>query len=231
MIDTLAQWHAIVSSRNMAALADLLADNVVFHSPVVHTPQHGKAITQAYLHGAMEVLNSAHFRYEREIVGPRDAVLEFVTQIDGVHVNGIDLIRWGDDGRITDFKVMVRPLKAVNALHAKMAAVLQKAAPAPVPVPKTPATFDEFAATARAEGFDEVLVREWQPAQVLDTHSHPFEVQARVVRGEVWLTCGADTRHITAGGGFELARDIPHAERYGAEGATFWVARRNAPAH
>ena len=126
MIDTLAVWHHIVATRDTAALADLLHDDVFFHSPVVHTPQRGKAITLLYLQGAMQVLNSEHFRYEREIVGPRDALLEFVTQIDGLHINGVDLIRWGDDGRISDFKVMVRPLKAVNALHQKMGEILAK---------------------------------------------------------------------------------------------------------
>jgi hypothetical protein len=126
MIDTLAVWHEVVKTRDMGKLAALLADEVVFHSPVVHTPQRGKAITLLYLQGAMHVLNSAHFRYEREIVGSRDAVLEFTTEIDGVHINGVDLIRWDDSGQIVDFKVMVRPLKAVNALHQKMGEMLQK---------------------------------------------------------------------------------------------------------
>jgi quercetin dioxygenase-like cupin family protein len=89
-------------------------------------------------------------------------------------------------------------------------------------------TYAQFEAAARAEGFDEVLVREWQPGQVLDTHRHPFAVKALVTRGEVWLTEGECTRHLRAGDGFELARDVPHAERYGADGATFWVARRHA---
>ncbi len=126
MIDTLERWHAVVQSRDPQALAALLADDVVFHSPVVHTPQRGKAITLQYLMGAMHVLNTAHFRYLRQIAGERDAVLEFMTEIDGIEVNGIDLIRWGDDGRITDFKVMVRPLKAINAVHQKMASMLQR---------------------------------------------------------------------------------------------------------
>ncbi len=126
MIDTLERWHAVVQSRDPQALAALLADDVVFHSPVVHTPQRGKAITLQYLMGAMHVLNTAHFRYLRQIAGERDAVLEFMTEIDGIEVNGIDLIRWGDDGRIIDFKVMVRPLKAINAVHQKMAAMLQR---------------------------------------------------------------------------------------------------------
>lgn len=126
MIDTLKVWHALVHSRDRQVLDDLLSDDVVFHSPVVHTPQVGKAITARYLAGAMEVLNNGHFRYEREIVGPRDALLEFTTEIGGVHVNGIDLIRWGEDGRITDFKVMVRPLKAVGALHQAMGEALMR---------------------------------------------------------------------------------------------------------
>jgi hypothetical protein len=126
MIDTLAVWHDIVRRRDIAPLAELLADDVVFHSPVVHTPQRGKAITTLYLRGALHVLNTEHFRYVREIVGPRDALLEFVTEIDGLHVNGVDLIRWNDEGLITDFKVMVRPLKAINALHQRMGELLQR---------------------------------------------------------------------------------------------------------
>ena len=91
-------------------------------------------------------------------------------------------------------------------------------------------SFEAFQTTALAQGFDEVLVREWLPDQVVGTHTHPFAVQARVVRGELWLRCGDLTSHIPAGGGFELPRDAPHDERYGPDGATFWVARRHAPA-
>jgi hypothetical protein len=126
MMDTLAAWHEVVTSRDTTKLAALLADDVVFHSPVVHTPQRGKAITLRYLQGAMQVLNSVHFRYEREIVGAREAVLEFTTEIEGVHVNGVDLIQWNGSGLIIDFKVMVRPLKAVHALHHQMGEMLQK---------------------------------------------------------------------------------------------------------
>jgi hypothetical protein len=118
--------HQVVVSRDPAALSRLLADDVVFHSPVVHTPQRGKAITFQYLMGAMQVLNNASFRYEREIVGAHDAVLEFSSEIDGIQINGVDLIRWNETGQIVDFKVMVRPLKAVNMLHQKMGAMLDK---------------------------------------------------------------------------------------------------------
>jgi hypothetical protein len=126
MIDTLERWHAVVETRDPKLLDALLADDVVFHSPVVHTPQRGRAITTLYLMGAMHVLNNASFRYERQIVGERDALLEFATEIDGIQVNGIDLIRWGDDGRIVDFKVMVRPLKGMQVVHQRMGEMLQK---------------------------------------------------------------------------------------------------------
>ena len=122
----MSAWHHVVSSRDPAALSRLLADEVVFHSPVVHTPQRGKAITFQYLMGALQVLNNTSFRYEREIVGEHDAVLEFASEVDGIQINGVDLIRWNEAGQIVDFKVMVRPLKAVNMLHQKMATMLEQ---------------------------------------------------------------------------------------------------------
>ena len=91
-------------------------------------------------------------------------------------------------------------------------------------------TFDMFAAAARAAGFDEVLERQWASGTVLDTHAHPFAVRARVVQGEMWLTVGASTRHLSAGDAFELDSDVLHAERYGDDGATYWVARRSRSA-
>lgn len=88
-------------------------------------------------------------------------------------------------------------------------------------------SFSAFEADARAQGFDEVIERHWEPDQVLDSHVHPFAVQALVVRGEMWLTVGEQTRRLHAGDRFELGREVPHAERYGSEGATYWVARRH----
>ena len=88
-------------------------------------------------------------------------------------------------------------------------------------------TLETFTAQALDEGFDEILVREWAPGRELDTHTHAFAVSARVVRGEFWLTVDGSTRHIPAGQGFRLARDVPHTERYGPQGATVWVARAN----
>ena len=124
-IDTLSTWHDLVATRNARGLSALLADGVVFHSPVVHTPQVGKAVTTQYLAAAFHVFFNETFSYVREITGPRDAVLEFQVEIDGITVNGVDMIKWDDDGRIVEFKVMVRPLKAINLIHQKMGAMLQ----------------------------------------------------------------------------------------------------------
>ena len=90
-------------------------------------------------------------------------------------------------------------------------------------------TFEEFEAEARAQGFDEVLERWWPPGTVLEFHTHPFALRARVVAGEMWLTVGEEVRHLRPGDAFALDREVPHAERYGAEGAAYWVARRTAP--
>jgi hypothetical protein len=127
-IDTLSTWHELVSHRNVKGLDALLADEVVFHSPVVHTPQTGKAITTQYLGAAFHVFFNETFRYVREIKGPRDAVLEFQVEIDGIAVNGVDMLRWNDDGRVVEFKVLIRPLKAINLIHQKMGEMLKKAA-------------------------------------------------------------------------------------------------------
>ena len=124
-MNTIAAWHDLVQTRNVKGLAALLADNCVFHSPVVHTPQVGKAVTLQYLSAAFHVFFNPSFRYVREVAGANDAVLEFQVEIDGISVNGVDMIQWGADGKIVEFKVMIRPLKAINLIHQKMAAMLQ----------------------------------------------------------------------------------------------------------
>jgi hypothetical protein len=124
-IDTIATWHKLLATKDVGGLDALLADNAVFHSPVVHSPQVGKALTQRYLAAAFGVFGNESFRYVREVVGKSDAVLEFQFEIDGISVNGVDMIKWDADGKITDFKVMIRPLKAINLIHQKMAAMLQ----------------------------------------------------------------------------------------------------------
>ena len=121
-IDT---WHRLVREHDPSGLDALIAEDAVFHSPVVHTPQRGRTLVAAYLGAAFAVFFNPTFRYVREIVGPSDAMLEFETEIDGIVVNGVDLIRWNDEGRIVDFKVMVRPLKAIDVIHRRMAAMLQ----------------------------------------------------------------------------------------------------------
>ena len=126
-INTLATWRRLVSNRDIGGLDSLLADEAVFHSPVVYTPQVGKALTQRYLTAAFSVFFNATFRYVREIVGERDAVLEFLVEIDGITVNGVDIIKWNSQGKIVEFKVMLRPLKGINVIHQKMAAMLQAA--------------------------------------------------------------------------------------------------------
>jgi len=117
-------WHRIVDARSPAGLDALLAPDVIFHSPVMHTPQQGRAKVTMYLAAALGVLCNDSFHYVREIVGLQDAALEFDAEIDGIRVNGVDLVRWNDAGEITDFKVMLRPLKAVNLVHQRMAALL-----------------------------------------------------------------------------------------------------------
>ena len=126
-IDTIATWHQVMKAKDTQGLYALLADEAVFHSPVVHRPQVGKAITFQYLDAAFQVFGNDSFHYVREIVGLHDAVLEFALEIDGIAINGVDMIRWNDAGLITDFKVMIRPLKAIQLIHEKMAAMLMAA--------------------------------------------------------------------------------------------------------
>ena len=126
----LDHWHRVMVAGNAPAdLAEILADDAVFHSPVVHTPQVGKTKVIAYLAAAGKVFGApgghANFRYVRELVDGHEVLLEFVAEIDGITVNGIDLIAFDADWKIRDFKVMVRPLKAINKLWEMMAAQLK----------------------------------------------------------------------------------------------------------
>lgn len=124
----LARWHAYMEGgSDPAFLADLLADDAVFHSPVVHTPQAGKPVVMAYLVAASHVLGNDAFRYVRELVDGDEMMLEFVTELDGISINGVDIIRFNEDGKISNFKVMVRPLKAINKVWEMMGAQLAAA--------------------------------------------------------------------------------------------------------
>lgn len=126
MNETLRTWHRVVEEKDIAVLDSLLAEDVVFHSPVVHSPQKGKALTKLYLSAAAMVLVNDSFTYVREVIGESDAMLEFTVEVQGIHVNGVDMIRWNADGQIVDFKVMVRPLKAINLLHGLMRQMLEQ---------------------------------------------------------------------------------------------------------
>ena len=121
----LQKWHKVIEEGSAPdALAAIIRDDAVFHSPVVHSPQEGRDKVFAYLHAASHVLGGENFRYLREIADGNQACLEFSTKLEGIHINGVDIIRWNDDGKIQDFKVMVRPLKAINKVWEKMAAML-----------------------------------------------------------------------------------------------------------
>jgi hypothetical protein len=122
------RWHSLVAARDLTGLDELLADEVVFQSPAVHSPQVGRVLTRRYLEAALKVLNNESFRYVGEWFAERSAVLEFETVIEGLQLNGVDLITWDAEGRIVHFKVMVRPIKALQALMPLMAAELQRGA-------------------------------------------------------------------------------------------------------
>lgn len=122
---TIALWHQYLETGEDKLFDEILAENVVFHSPVVWTPQKGKAITKMYLTGAKHVLNGAgQFHYVRKVITGNEMVYEFHTEVDGVHVEGVDMVTFDEEGKISDFKVMLRPLQAVNKVHQKMGEML-----------------------------------------------------------------------------------------------------------
>jgi hypothetical protein len=131
------KWHELVETGNKDIYDEILAEEVVFYSPVVHTPQKGKEITKIYLSAAGNVFGDSkkesspkesfsNFKYTKEIIGENNACLEFENIIDGIHINGVDLITWNEDNLITEFRVLVRPLQAVNMLHKMMGEMLEK---------------------------------------------------------------------------------------------------------
>ena len=115
----------MLKGHDRQILWDMLHPDVVFRSPVVHTPQEGRDITFAYLSAAGNTLGNDTFTYTRVFDCGDKAVLEFETEMDGIQVNGIDMIEWNEDGKIIDFKVMVRPLKAIQMVHAQMGRMLE----------------------------------------------------------------------------------------------------------
>ncbi len=132
-----ARWQAFIRGELAGGLDRLLEDDVVFYSPIVFTPQRGKQITSLYLQAAAQTFSGRHstgsavddpaegFRYTKTVLGDDLAVLEFETTMEGKYVNGVDIIRCNDEGRIIEFRVMIRPLQAVNLVHQQMAAMLE----------------------------------------------------------------------------------------------------------
>ena len=124
----LKAWHDHIATKSTNGLNDQLADDAVFHSPVVHTPQEGKNLVVAYLSAADYVLGNDSFQYVREIVDEDKnmAMLEFTLDLDGTHINGVDIITWNEGGLVQDFKVMIRPMQAMNKVWEEMGKMLEK---------------------------------------------------------------------------------------------------------
>ena len=120
------KWHKVILEGKIELLDNLLNDNATFYSPVVFTPLEGKEITKMYLSAAGVSFNMESFKYTREINDGNHSILEFETEIDGISVNGVDMIEWDDDGKILNFKVMIRPFKAVEIVRAKMVEALEQ---------------------------------------------------------------------------------------------------------
>jgi hypothetical protein len=125
MNNPLEIWHQAIKERNTNHLSTILADDVVLHSPIVHSLIEGKKMVTFYLMAAFQTFVTPEFTYVRELADDSNAVLEFTTEIDGIFVNGVDMISWNEEGKIVDFKVMVRPLKAINLIHEKMKMMLE----------------------------------------------------------------------------------------------------------
>ena len=119
------KWHEVIKSDDLKMLDEIIADDAVFSSPVVFKPMEGKEITMMYLHAAGQSFNMEKFKYTREIHDDMNSVLEFETYIDDISVNGVDMIEWNEDGKICNFKVMIRPFKAVQKVQEKMIEALE----------------------------------------------------------------------------------------------------------
>ena len=123
--DLIQKWHEVLKNNNQGLLENLIADDAVFSSPVVFTPMEGKEITMMYLSAAGQSFNMEKFKYTKEIHDGMNSVLEFETYIDDISVNGVDIIEWNEEGKIVNFKVMIRPFKAVQKVQQKMVEALE----------------------------------------------------------------------------------------------------------
>jgi hypothetical protein len=124
--DTIKTWHQFVEEGDIKTLKSILSDDVVFHSPVLHTPQSGKPLATMYLSAAYYVFKDTDFIYNRQVIQDKQAVLEFETQIDGIIINGVDIIEWNESGQIIEFKVMIRPLQGLQKIQQKMFEILEQ---------------------------------------------------------------------------------------------------------
>tara|TARA_B110000091_G_scaffold51483_1_gene56651 strand:- start:2947 stop:3417 length:471 start_codon:yes stop_codon:yes gene_type:complete len=150
--ENMKKWHLHLKGQLPGGLDELIDEDCVFYSPVVFTAQKGKALTKMYLNAAAVRINDdkgkdkdkdsakndsepqatlanmpkSKFRYSKEIMSGNQAVLEFESEVDGKYVNGVDILTWNDAGKIVEFKVMIRPLQAVNAMHQQMGEMLEK---------------------------------------------------------------------------------------------------------
>ncbi|GIV03767.1 MAG: hypothetical protein KatS3mg077_1510 [Candidatus Binatia bacterium] len=122
----LQRWHEAVKNRCLGELDALLASDAVFYSPVVYSPQRGKDLVKLYLAGALQVLGNETFRYVREVAQGNHAVLEFEARVEGIYVNGVDMLAWDERNQIVEIKVMLRPLKAIEVVRQRMAAMLEE---------------------------------------------------------------------------------------------------------
>ena len=120
----LNKWHTMIKSKQVDQVSTLLADNVTLFSPVIHSPIQGKKMVSMYLTAAFHTFLNGTFNYNREFSGDNSAVLEFSLNIQGIEINGIDMITWNDESKITEFKVMIRPYKALNMINDQMTAML-----------------------------------------------------------------------------------------------------------
>lgn len=118
------RWLRVIESGEMAELDEMLASDAVFYSPAVFAPQHGRATTAAYLRAAEQMFSGTDFHYVEKWIGPDSAVLHFAAEVDGLSVEGIDMIHWNDEGLITSVKVMIRPFKALQGVIGRMAELL-----------------------------------------------------------------------------------------------------------
>ena len=125
MENPINKWHEVVTTQNQDLLKSILAENVTFYSPVVFTAQKGKSLTLLYLMAAAKVFNNKSFSYTKEIINENHATLEFELNINGIEINGIDLITWNEEGMIIEFKVFIRPLQGVNVIHKMMQQMLE----------------------------------------------------------------------------------------------------------